>query len=229
MPRINGSLLDTYLAEGWYRMGQIIFTTDYLQREEQLLRVLWLRYRLSGFQFTRARQKLLALPAGWSVDLTPFSRTAELENLYTTYRQSVDFEISQTLEDSLFSLGFAGNEQQPVFESYCIEFRNQGQLMAAGIFDKGEKSIMGILNFYDPACRKISPGKRLIYYKLQYALQQGMDYYYPGYIVPALPKFNYKLDPGTDCCELYDPVTKNWYPYSSLRELLKLQPPETTP
>lgn len=227
IPHINGAVLDNYLSHGWYRMRQIIFTTDYLQRDEKMLRVIWLRYRLSDFRFSNKQQKLLELPAGWSMEINPFVRTEEQETVYAAYRNAIDFEISQTLEDSLFGLKIIGGESDPVFDSYSIELHQGNKLMATGIFDKGDRSIMGIINYYDPACRRISPGKKLILYKLQYALNQGMDYYYPGYIVPELPKFNYKLEAGEYCCELYDPENDCWLPYEALDELMKNPPPVT--
>lgn len=214
LPRISGALLDQYLAKGWYRMGQIIFTTDYLLREEQWFRVFWLRYRMDLFRFSKKQEKMLRLPDGFSVITKPLQLTEELETLYQLYRTELDFEVSPTLRENLFSLCFISTEEEPAFDSWVIEIRDQGKLFAAGIFDAGEKSMMGIINIYDPAYKKYSPGKRLILLKLKESLYRKLDYYYPGYIVMDYPKFDYKLEAGESICEIYDTVEDVWVPYS---------------
>jgi leucyl-tRNA---protein transferase len=214
LPRINGPILDHYLAMGWYRMGQIIFTTDYLFKEDQWFRVFWLRYRMDLFRFTKKQEKLLNLPPGFTVTTSPLKITGELEALYQQYSTDLDFEISPTLRENLFALCFISSEEAPAFDSRVIEIRDQEKLVAAGIYDMGEKSMMGIINIYDPAYRKYSLGKRLILLKLQTALERQLEYYYPGYIVQNFPKFDYKLEAGVGICEIYDTMKEQWVPYS---------------
>jgi len=214
LPRITGTMLDEYLAMGWYRMGQIIFTTDYLYKEDQWFRVFWLRYRMDLFRFSVKQAKMLQLPAGFTVSDGPLQITDELETLYQQYRTKLDFEISPTLRDNLFSLCFISSEEAPAFDSRVIEIRDHGKLIAAGVYDMGEKSMMGIINFYDPAYKKFSLGKRLILLKLQVSVERRLEYYYPGYIVQHYPKFDYKLEAGMEICEIYDSVKEIWIPYS---------------
>lgn len=214
--QIRGSLLDQYLAKGWYRMGQVIFTTDYLFKDERWYRVFWLRYRLKEFQFSARQRKLLQLPKGCTAGVKPLRINAELEELYGRYRDHLDFEISPALKENLNSLDFLGQaEGDSVFDSYVIEIRREEKLIAAGIFDLGDSAMAGIINIYDPAERRLSPGKRLMQIKLSYALSQKLDYYYPGYIVCGNPKFDYKLEPGREICEIFNPVTDSWLPYSA--------------
>lgn len=225
LPRITGSLLDQYLAQGWYRMGQIIFTTDYLLKDEQWYRVFWLRYRMDLFRFSKKQVKMMRLPAGFTVSTRPLQLTEELEALYQLYRGELDFEISPTLRENLFSLNFISSEEAPVFDSQVIEIRDKGKLIAAGIFDTGEKSITGIINIYDPAYKKYSPGKKLILFKLKESVNRRMDYYYPGYIVLDFPKFDYKLEAGEGICEIFDPVKNGWLAYSKEYILQAEAPP----
>lgn len=225
LPRIAGPLLDQYLAKGWYRMGQIIFTTDYLFKEEQYFRVFWLRYRMDLFTFSKKQEKLLQLPNGFSTTIKPLQITDELETLYQLYRSELDFEVSPSLRENLFSLCFISSENAPVFDSWVIEIRDQGKLIAAGVYDMGEKSMMGIINIYDPAYKKYSPGKRLILLKLRESLQQQLDYYYPGYIVMNYPRFDYKLEAGEAICEIYDTMKDEWVSYSAKNILLAEAPP----
>ena len=130
---------------------------------------------------------MLKLPPGFTVTTTPLQISEELEALYKLYSTDLDFEISPTLRDNLFSLCFISSEETPAYDSWIIEIRDQGKLIAAGIYDRGEKSMMGIINMYDPAYKKYSLGKRLILFKLKESLESGLEYYYPGYIVMNFP------------------------------------------
>jgi arginyl-tRNA--protein-N-Asp/Glu arginylyltransferase len=213
--KIHGSLLDDYLAIGWYRIGQIIFTTDYLQHPEGWRRVFWLRFCLDKFWFRQKQEKLLYTNRHFDVQIKPLVITDELESLYQAYSRQLDFEVSPTLQSNLFNYSLIEDPGHSVFDSELIEVRDHGRLIAAGIFDKGEKSIAGILNFFDPAYKKCSPGKWLMLLKIKYALERGLKFYYPGYIVAGWPKFDYKLFPGKDAAEIYDPQIQAWLPYSA--------------
>ena len=52
--------LDILLSKGWYRMGQGIFTTNYLQKSDLTYRLFWLRYHLkkSAFWQKSAKNKI---------------------------------------------------------------------------------------------------------------------------------------------------------------------------
>ena len=107
-----------------------------------------------------------------------------------------------------------GGAVQTVFDSYVIEVRDGEKLIAAGIFDNGDESIAGIMNFYDPEYRRQSPGKYLMLLKTEYARQQQKAYYYPGYIVGNYPKFDYKLFTCQPATEVFDDLANQWVPFS---------------
>jgi leucyl-tRNA---protein transferase len=46
--------------------------------------------------------------------------------------------------------------------------------------------------------------------KIRYAMENNMNYYYPGYISPDYPKFDYKLFPGSEYAEVYDTTSEAW-------------------
>lgn len=224
--KVEGKQLDDYLSRGWYRIGQFVFTTDYVPLPENVYRVFWLRFRLKDFSFGPKQLKLLKSNARFHVSLQPFAINTEREQLYQTYLTEVNFQVSPTLHSNLFEFSPIEDPDHNVFNSQLFEIRDQQHLIAAGIFDSGEKSIAGILNFYDPQYKKFSLGKYLMLLKMEYALQQRMEYYYPGYIAVDNSKFDYKLFPGTDSAEIYDPVTDKWMSYTpAILHKLKDNPP----
>lgn len=218
---LTGADLDIYLKKGWYRLGQLVFTTDFIPHEENVYRVFWLRYRLAAIQYGKRQRALLKLNRNWQIDIRPLEITDETEALFQQYRAGLAFEMSPTMNNYLFDGMAFGASVENVFQTEMIEVRDGKKLIAVGVFDKGEESIAGILNFYHPSYHKFSLGKFLMLLKINHAITGGKCWYYPGYIAYAYSKFDYKLFPGKRAAEIYDPGQQNWLPYSPdlLREL----------
>ncbi|HYK47970.1 MAG TPA: hypothetical protein VEV83_22485 [Parafilimonas sp.] len=204
---LTGRQLDEYLSRGWFRMGQTIFTTDVVPLNDSVYAVYWLRIDLRRLKYGKTQKKLFVLNKNFTVTIQPLSINSELEDLFTLYRTAVDFTPPQSVEEYLF-LGI----NQNIYDTYLIQIRDHGQLIAAGIFDNGETSIAGILNFYDPSYKKYSLGKYLMLIKAEHAIKMGKAWYYPGYIASGFSKFNYKLFPDKHATEMYDKDSKTWLP-----------------
>jgi len=212
--KFNGALLDNYLAAGYYRMGQYIFTTDTILHDARRYFVFWLRFPLANFQFEKKAQKLLWQNRMFRILFRDFSIDPELEQLYARYTEYVNFDAPPTLQSVLFG-EMADRDTRNAFDSGMIEVRDGDTLVAAGIYDQGARSLAGIMNFYDPLYKRYSPGKFLMLQKIRYAMDRNMEYYYPGYIAHGYPKFDYKLFPNPSMAQMYDPVTRVWMAFSA--------------
>jgi arginine-tRNA-protein transferase len=210
---VTGETLDKYLADGWYRMGQHIFTTDKIFYEEAYYNVYWLRYNLSKFKYTNKHKKLLQNAKDFQFEITNHIFTEELATLYEKYYHQTNFDASATLQNVLLSCEPNPEITRVEFNSIAITVQLEENTIAAGIMDIGKNTIAGILNFYHPSFKKYSLGKVLVLKKMEFAILQNMQYYYPGYIVPGVDKFNYKTFVGKDCIEVWDAETKNWVGY----------------
>ncbi|MBL7740442.1 MAG: hypothetical protein JNK14_14590 [Chitinophagaceae bacterium] len=200
-----GEELDQYLAKGWFRMGQTIFTTDFIPVEGKIHPVFWLRFDLDRIAFGKKQKRLLAANKNFETRIQPFRLTEELEELYSIYQANIDFEISPSVESNLLDGDIAN-----IYDTQLITVRDNGRLIAAGIFDNGLHSMAGILNFYHPDYKSKSPGKYLMLVKVKYAIDTGKRYYYPGYIAAGYPKFDYKFFPGINAAEIYDGIHERW-------------------
>ncbi len=96
----------------------------------------------------------------------------------------------------------------------AINIYDNGNLIGAGVFDLGKKSAAGISSFYDPDYKKFSIGRYLIYKKIAYCKKNGYDFFYPGYFVPGIKAFDYKLEIGKESLEFYDMNNDEWKPIS---------------
>jgi arginine-tRNA-protein transferase len=207
---ISGKQLDIFLAKGWYRMGQGIFTTNYVIQEDKFFRVYWLRYNLHTLKMGRQAQQVARSCKQFQVDVKPLVVTEELEQLYSLYRSSLSFEPAESVKSWLFDMQLTN-----IYDSHVVEVRDNNLLVAAGIFDAGYRSIAGILNCYHPAYRKNSLGKYLMLEKIRHATALGKQWYYPGYIVKDYPKFDYKLFVDKTAAEIFMPESNCWYLYSA--------------
>lgn len=201
--------LDLFLSMGYYRMQQEIFTCQYVIFDGRLYPVYWLRIVLKAVEYGPKQSRLFRINEKFSVTVKPFVLTEEIERLYTLYRNSLDFDASDSVEACLFD-----GATHTVFDTQVVEVRDQNTLIAAGVFDNGNRSIAGIMNFYHPAYRKQSLGKYLMLLKMKYAQLQQKEYYYPGYLVKDYPKFDYKLFACAAATEVYNDQNGQWLAFS---------------
>jgi arginine-tRNA-protein transferase len=210
LPGIQGKLLDRFLSQGWYRYGAAIFTTDHIETEGLSTPVIWIRFRIRPINQFPKHRNILRKNAGFSIQIKPFVYTEELEDLHQQYLRTVSFEVAQSLPDLLEDLhGF-------IYDTKLIEVRDQGKLIAAGIFDLGKDSIAGIKNFFSPDYRKYSPGKFMMLIKHRFCLEHGIPFYYPGYIAPGNPRFDYKLFLDEAATERFDSETSTWIAFNQV-------------
>ena len=204
-PTLPGDVLDYYLSIGYYRMQQEVFTCRFLPHAGQLYAVHWLRLVLARVTHGPKQRQLLRRNACFNVVVQPFEIRPEYAELYARYYESLGFDASPTLEALLLDETGA-----TVFNTYAVEVRDGVRLVAVGVFDAGQDSIMGIVNFYDPAYHKHSLGKYLMLLKTECARQQQKTYYYPGYLVYGYPKFDYKLFACQAATEVFDCLKDEW-------------------
>lgn len=209
--RFEARDLDILLAHGWFRMGRYMYTVNHIGIEREI-RVFWLCYQLSEIMLPKSVLQIGKRSAGFSFECRDLLLSQELQELYANYRHSITLDAAESLEEVLFRQE-AGKGLPENFNSKVIEMRDDGKLIGAGIFDPGEKALMGIVNFFLPEYRKFSPGKMLMLQKMEWAMARGFRYFYPGYIGANDSRFDYKLFPGEAGAYLYDPLHFSWYPY----------------
>jgi leucyl-tRNA---protein transferase len=205
----KGNALDYFLSIGWYRMGASLFTTRTIHpfNNEIALPVYWLRYIVGDVNLSKKNRELIARNSSFSYQYKAFQLTEDVIELHRLYTQNLKFTTSGSLITLLEDL------YNQVFDSIIIEVRDQGKLIAAGIFDLGSQSIAGIINIYNPEYKKYSPGKFLILLKYYFCVKNKLPYYYPGYYTPKHPIFDYKLFPDKNATEVFLPDDKLWIPY----------------
>ncbi|MCU0238420.1 MAG: hypothetical protein MUC29_03185 [Pyrinomonadaceae bacterium] len=206
---LSGDDLDNFLEIGWYRMGQSLFTTQFILLQGYTHRVFWLRYNLKNIRLTKSQKRLINKNEQFSVSIKPLQITDEIENLYEIYKTMINFQAAESVHHWLYGDDSFSN----VFNTELIEVRDKGKLIAVGVADWGTKSLAGIMNFYHPDYKKYSLGKYLITLKIGLGKSRNFDWYYPGYVVYQRPEFDYKLFVDNKVVELLMPEMQGWQLY----------------
>lgn len=202
--------LDKILEKGWFRMHESVFTTHFYMREGKLLSTVWLRSVLDNYQFSKnQRKKLRMIHRRYEVHFSPLRLCSEHEDLYQSYMRTAKGKRAQSISDIL------GDASELVFQTWQLEVRFDGQLVAYSVFDVGRRSLQSILGIYDPDFAQDSLGVLTMLLEVEYAIQRGFSFYYIGYFTPNCNAFDYKL--RLQNIEFYNPDSERWYPLALLK------------
>ena len=208
--------LDGFLSIGWFRIQQTIFTTNNLYFNDQQYDAIWLRVRLHDFEPDKKYKKLSGKNNRFRTEIKSLRITPEHEALYNSYKEGISFEGASSLHSLLY-----GQNDFNVYNTQTIDVYDGDILIGTGCFDLGNNSAAGIFSVFDPAYKKFSLGKYMIYKKIEYCQKENFTYFYPGYVVPGYPPFDYKLEIGKPAIDYFDPWQKKWYAvYNDVNELL---------
>jgi leucyl-tRNA---protein transferase len=197
--------LDAFLERGWFRMGQTIFTTNFLNFKGHFYSAVWLRLDLATYTPDRTEQKLLKANSRFRVEIGPMKIDEQREHLYSIYRESVVFDASTSIHQLMFR-----ESLHNIFSTHEVTVYDGDKLIACGFFDLGKTSAAGISSFYHPDYKKHSLGKFLIYSKIRFCREQRLKYFYPGYFVPGYASFDYKLAIGRSDLYFLDYRSQKW-------------------
>ncbi|MCB9283942.1 MAG: arginine-tRNA-protein transferase [Lewinellaceae bacterium] len=200
------ALLDHYLAKGWYRMGQSMFTCRFLMFQGQLFPAVWVRMPLAQYAFSKKLRKLYNRNANrFQVVTRPGKINMEKERLYQKYRKHFPGRLAPSLKVSLLDDGNVN-----LFNTYETCIYDGPELVGFSFFDLGKDSLASILGVYHPDYKKHSLGFFTMLLEISFGLENGYSYYYPGYIVPGYAKFDYKTRIGP--VECFDEKSQQWIP-----------------
>ncbi len=204
--------LDAYLAKGWYRMGQAIFTTHFLCFGEEFYSAIWIRLNLEEYTFRKSLRKISRkAKKQFTTHFQKARIDAKREALYQKYRYHFKGVLAPNLTDSLLD-----GESHNIFNTYELSVYDGDKLIALSYFDLGKESAASIIGIYDPDYNSFSLGIFSMLMEIEYCQANGLKYYYPGYVVPGYKRFDYKLRIGG--VSYYDLASRKWLPYRELKK-----------
>ena len=177
--------LDRLLGRGWFRSGPLLYRTPILPIDHQLRQLVHVRLRLDA-PLTKSRRRLLKRNRErFRVEI----RRARLCNdRRRLYRRMHSRFLGFVMRD-LDGLGIT----EPPFDTQEVAVFDGDKLVAAAWFDLGERATAGLIGMHDPAYAKFGLGIYTMLEEMEHARQHGSRWYYPGYVVPGVSAFDYKL------------------------------------
>jgi len=211
---ISEQELDNYLAKGYYRMHQFLFTTD-VTRDNAFMRLLfWLRVNVPSVKLGKKQKRVYKKTQTFTVEIGDWKLNNEIEDLWQEYISHTNFSALTSASAYLFDNENA--DIKNIFNTKMVTIRDNGRLIAVGYFDVASNSIAAILHFYDPEYRSFSLGKYLMLLEIDYARDNNKQFYYTGYIGIGINKFDYKLFCDINATEVFVPQDDEWVLWNTI-------------
>jgi len=205
----TGEQLDDFLAKGWYRMQENLFTVHYIagKKENEINPAIWLRVPLQKFKKSKSqRQVSNRIEKKFKIEVRKAIFDKKKARLYDQYVKKIRWR-----GDGFWTL------EQPKFNSWEVCIFDGPELIAFSFFDLGKKAISSTVGIYHPDYEKFSLGNYTMIAEIEFGKQNDFEYYYPGYFVIGNPDFDYKL--RFLPVEFYRLTTKSWHPISDFSEI----------
>ena len=212
LQQLSAEELDDYLAQGWFRIGQTLMTCRVVLFDGALRTALWTRLPLQGHRFRKSSRKLLSRNRRRFrvvVQSGPVIDEAH-EDLYQRYRNIARGERSPSLDDFLYG----DSEPRDLFDTREIQLWDGDRLAAFSWFDLGREGAQSLMGVYDPDYAPHSLGFTTMLLEVEHAIEQGLRFFYPGYVLPGEPAMDYKLRVGE--VEFHDPDAGRWRPWTDV-------------
>lgn len=176
--------LDTLLASGWRHFGSQFFRYSLGIYESDIRRVIPLRICLHGFSFSKSQRRVLRQNHDAVVELHPIEVTDESTALFERHKTRFKTGVPESISDFISS-------PMPC-EALELNVRIDDRLVAVSYFDIGERTVSAIYGMFDPELSSRSLGIFTMLKEIEYAIEQGREFYYQGYAYEGPSFYDYK-------------------------------------
>jgi len=186
-------LMDKLLSLGYFRSGKSMFHSPVTFIDGIANSTIRTRQTLAIHQLSKSSRKLLAKNNRiFTHKLVPLDLDKEILELYDVYRTEcfkgeLNGELSEWLDGSL---------ENELYNTQICKIYFEDKLVAASFVDLGLESMASIMGIYHPDFSKYSMGIYSMLVEVEYGKKMDLIYYYPGYILSASPRFEYKKKVG---------------------------------
>lgn len=200
---------DSLLAGGWFRSTDHMYLADLICIGEGLFSAQHIRLDVTTWAPRKSHRKVLRNIQKLRVIMRESHLTERHLELYKA--QTSRFQ-SFVLSDPS---GIFHNPNLVSFRTMEVALYDDTKMIAFSLFDIGFNSMASILCCYDSSYGKFSPGIATMLLELKYAQDNGIKYYYPGYVLDEPSRMEYKLGLGT-----YEYLSENGWTVSDSKPIL---------
>lgn len=190
---LSPARLDKYLANGWFRSGNMLYRSQLICLENDIYNTVNIRLKLDQYTTSKSQRRIKSKIEGkYTTEIKKACITPEKEELYRRYRHRFKGFLLDSLENYMNS-GFKSS----IFNTYELAVYDNKKLIALSFFDIGNFSISSQIGLFDWDYEKLSLGKYTMLKEIEFGLQNNFKFYYPGYVLHKSSMFDYKLSLGS--------------------------------
>lgn len=189
------------LSHGWRKFGVYFFRPSCRACQQCTP----LRVDVKNFEKSRSQKRVWNKNQDLTVKFEERKYRPEIFHLYKLHSQQ---RFQQSPEDLGSEGDFWQNHYFPSTDGLQSEYYYQDQLIAVGLLDRSAKGLSSSYFIFDPKFEKRSLGVYGALAEIQWASQQGLEYYYLGYWIEKSDKMKYKSQFSPH--QLFDWNQKKW-------------------
>jgi arginine-tRNA-protein transferase len=205
---VPSQVVDELWAGAWWYLGTTFFRQAVLHWRGEITPLLHLRLRLDDFQPSESQRRILRR----NQDLRVVRRVAavddERRDLFHRHKERFTESIPNALDD------FVGPDPSCI-PVPALEFNVFAgpRLIAVSYLAQGHQAVASLYGFFDPEWGQRSLGLFTMLQEIQFARENGIELYYPGYALLKPSSMDYKKRfIGLESYEW----NQGWKPYSRL-------------
>ena len=186
-PHVAPEQLDLLLADGWRHFGTYFFRYSLGIYEYDIRLVIPLRIRLAEFSLSKSQRRVLRQNADLSVVVRPAEITAEAVELFDRHKRRFKSSVPDSIYDFL--------SEEPAHipcEAMEVSARVDDRLVAVSYFDIAARSVSAVYGMFDPEILERSLGIFTMLKEIEFARENGKDFYYQGYAYEGQSFYDYK-------------------------------------
>lgn len=147
-----------------------------------------LRVEVERFTPSRSQRRCSKRNSELKVQIGTPALTDEKLDLYSRYQREKHGRSAEKEMGALWDFLY-----NPVVDTVEFVYRDEGgALVAVGICDLFADALSSVYSYYDAGDRRRGLGTFTALFELDYARQQGLTYYYMGYLVRGCQAMRYK-------------------------------------
>ncbi|MFY7970585.1 MAG: hypothetical protein ACOVOO_01510 [Flavobacteriales bacterium] len=183
---------DAFLESGWFRGSSMIYRSEFVCLDKQVLSIINIRLPLGGYHFRKSQRRVMRkADSRFRVEVTDPIITPEKEALYQSNFDRFKAFIHSSLEEIVLG------QFVPIrLNTKEIAVYDGDRLIALSYFDVGARSAAGILGVFDHEYASYSLGYFTMLKEVEWCVAHDIKWYYPGYIMDQSAEFDYKLRLG---------------------------------
>jgi len=201
-------MMDELLSRAWRHFGNYFYRYNlsvYDVYQNDIRRVLPLRIRLRDFSLSKSQRRTMRRNADLRCEIRPIKITEESNELF--HRHRVRFK--HAIPDSIYCFLSSEPATEPTPASELAVYDGE-RLVAVSYFDEGVTATSGMYAAFDPEITDRRLGIFTMLKEIEYSIETGRSYYYPGFAYEGESFYDYKK--RFRALEVFD-WQDHWLPY----------------